>query len=147
MQTLPFRFVAYGDTRSYPADHAAVMRSIVRSDPDFVLHVGDQVNSGRIYAEWEPQYFTPAANMFKGMPLFPVMGNHEFSGTERIWYYDFFSVPDNGLSGYGEHFYAFTYGCVRFIGLSACEGGCDSFTAGTPQYNWLVQPTDRRPNS
>jgi hypothetical protein len=136
--TVPYRFVAYGDTRSFPADHAAVVRSILPSEPDFALHVGDFVNSGRIYAEWEPQYFTPAAPLLKNVPLFPVLGNHEFGGTERIWYYDFFSVPDNGLSGYGEHFYAFTYGCARFIGLSACEGGCDPFTSGTPQYAWLV---------
>ncbi len=135
--TVPFRFVAYGDTRSNPGAHKAVVDSILRSGPDFVLHVGDFVNSGRIYSEWEPQYFTPAADMLKGTPLFPALGNHEFSGTGQIWYYDFFSVPDNGVSGYGEHFYGFSYGAARFIGLSACEG-CDSFASGTPQYNWLL---------
>lgn len=138
-ENVPFRFVAYGDTRTQTARHALVAESIVRSDPDFILHVGDFVNNGRVYAEWGPQFFTPAANMLKRVPLFPVLGNHEFSGAGRVLYYDYFNVPTNGLSGYGEHFYAFTYGCARFIALSVCEGGCDPFTPGTVQYNWLLQ--------
>ncbi len=138
-ENVPFRFVAYGDTRTQVTKHALVAESIVRSDPDFVLHVGDQVANGRVYAEWGPQFFAPAANMLKRAPLFPVLGNHEFSGSGKVYYYDFFDVPANGVSGYGEHFYAFTYGCARFVALSACEGGCDSFTPGSAQYNWLLQ--------
>jgi len=56
--TVPYRFAAYGDTRTYPDAHAAVVQSIIHSDPDFVLHVGDYVANGRTYAEWEPQFFT-----------------------------------------------------------------------------------------
>jgi hypothetical protein len=134
----PFRFVAYGDTRSYPADHAAVVNAIIPHQPDFVLHVGDYVNSGRIYSEWKPQYFDPAAIMLKNAPLFTVLGNHEYSGTERMWYFDFFSTPDNGSPINREHWYAFTYGSARFVALNACEGGGDSFTPGSEQYNWLV---------
>jgi hypothetical protein len=121
-----------------------VAESVVRSDPDFILHVGDLVANGRTYAEWGPQFFTPATNMLKRAPLFPVLGNHEVSGSGKSYHYDFFNVPTNEVSGYGVHFYAFTYGCARFIALSACEGGCDPFTPGSAQHNWLLP---RRPRS
>jgi 3',5'-cyclic AMP phosphodiesterase CpdA len=71
------------------------------------------------------------------VPLFGVLGNHEYSGSEKMWYYDFFAPPDNGSTANKEHWYAFTYGCARFIGLNACEGG-DSFLPGSEQYQWLV---------
>jgi len=127
----PFRFVAYGDTRTDTVAHSQVAASIIPHDPDFVLHVGDLVANGRTYSEWEPQFFTPAANMLKNTPMFSVLGNHEYSGTGAIYYFDFFSLPNN------EKWYAFTYGSARFIALNACDG-CDSFAPGSAQYNWLV---------
>ncbi|MBI5386816.1 MAG: metallophosphoesterase [Verrucomicrobia bacterium] len=134
---VPFRFAAYGDTRTYPLDHAAVVRSMIPHDPSFVLHVGDFVGNGRAYSEWSPQYFGPAADLLRNVPLFPVLGNHEYSGTEQLWYFDFFATPDNGSTQNKEHWYAFTYGSARFIGLNACEGG-DSFLPGSEQYQWLT---------
>jgi immune inhibitor A len=127
----PFRFVAYGDTRTNTTVHAQVAQSIIPHQPDFVLHVGDLVNSGRTYGEWGPQFFTPAADLLKGTPLFPVLGNHEYSGAGALHYFDFFSLPNN------EKWYAFTYGSARFIALNVCDG-CDSFAPGSAQYTWLT---------
>ena len=36
----PFTFVAYGDTRTNPADHQAVVNSIIEHEPALVLHSG-----------------------------------------------------------------------------------------------------------
>lgn len=56
--------------------------------------------------------------------MFPVMGNHEGSGTE---FREFFSLPDN------EQWYSFTYGCVQFIALDTTV----TYSSGS-QHSWLV---------
>lgn len=40
------RFVAYGDTRSQPAEHSAVIQAIISGAPELVIHTGDLVADG-----------------------------------------------------------------------------------------------------
>jgi len=119
----PFRFVAYGDSRSQPTEHAAVVAGIIASAPAFVVHTGDLVGSGA-YNEWGTEFFTPAHDLMIDTPMLPALGNHE---NNSPWYYDFFSLPGN------EQWYAFTYGCARYIALDTNA----DFSPGSPQYTWL----------
>ncbi len=126
-----FRFVAYGDTRSQPAEHAAVIQGIINTPggpPELVLHSGDLVANGRNYSEWEPQFFTPAHDLMVDTPMIPILGNHEYGGTGQLWFLDFFSLPNN------EEWFGFTYSNVRFVGLNTNV----SYSPGSSQYNWLV---------
>jgi len=123
-----FRLVVYGDTQIYAANHAAVVSAIVDNSPDLVLKVGDNVQNGRNYEEWEEQFFTPAAPLMVDTSLFSAIGNHEYDGRGELWYYDLFSLPGN------EQWYAFTYGCTRIIAL---DTNVDLFP-GSEQYEWLV---------
>jgi len=122
-----FRFVVYGDTRSQPDEHAAVIDGIINSGPELVLHTGDIVANGRNYDDWGPQFFDPAYNLMINTLVLPILGNHEYNGTGQLWFFDFFSLPGN------EQWYAFTYGGVRFIGLNTMA----DYSAGSAQYNWL----------
>jgi predicted phosphodiesterase len=135
-----FRFVAYGDNRSDPSYyfwpdyheyHDAVIQGIIDTPggaPEFVIHTGDLVRSGRNYEEWAPQFFGPAYDLMVNTPLLPVLGNHEYSGSGQLWHLDFFSVGNN------DQWFAFTYGGVRFIGLNTCV----DYSPGSDQYKWLV---------
>lgn len=123
----PYRVAVYGDTRTQYDRHARVAQAIIGSAPDIVLHTGDLVDQGKNYSAWGQQFFTPAADLMVDTPIFPVLGNHEYNGSGAMWYYTFFSLPGN------EQWYAFSYGCSRFIGLDTNA----DFSPGSPQYTWL----------
>ena len=129
-----FRFVAYGNTRDNPDDHTLVIQAIINSEPEIVLNTGDLVGNGRQYAQWGPQYFTPSYELMIKTPVLPVLGNHEYYGSEQLWFFDFFSLPGNETPLGDEQWFAFTYGCVRFIGLNTNV----SYSQGSDQYIWLV---------
>ena len=126
-QTL--RFVVYGDSRSDVETHRQTIAGIIRSKPDVVFHTGDLVTSGRDYGNWDTEFFGPADELLGSIPLVPVLGNHEYAGTGPLWFFYFFDRPLN------EGWFAATYGNTRFIGLDTNVG----YTAGSPQYQWLVQ--------
>ncbi len=125
-----FRFVVYGDSRDFPADHTAVVQGIINSEPEFVLHTGDLVSDGMTKSLWGTEFFTPARDLMINTPLYPVLGDNENNAS---WFYDFLSLPDNGSTTDPERWHAFTYGNVRFIGLDTNV----NYSSGSDQYNWL----------
>jgi len=125
----PFRFAVYGDSRTDKERHSAVVQAIFGNSPDIVLHTGDLVSYGDTYSFWE-EYFTPAAPLIRTTPVFPVLGNHD----GYSYYYDLFALPGN------EQWYAFTYGCARFIGIDTNV----DFSNGSAQYSWLVNELQSR---
>ncbi len=102
----PFRFVAYGDTRTQPDKHAAVIARIVAFRPDFVLQTGDQVANGEREPEWDV-FFATAQPMLKDAAYFPELGNHEHTAAP---YFKYFPVARD---------YSFDYGNVHFVGLDS----------------------------
>jgi PKD repeat protein len=126
----PFRFVAYGDTRTNAADHAAVVSAIIASNPRVVLHNGDFVDTGSKDSYWVSAWFTPAAPLIADVVVFPALGNHEGNAT---LYYNYFDPPDGG-GDYNERWYSFNYGNAHFTVLDTEA----PYTPGSAQYNWLV---------
>jgi len=106
-----FRFAAYGDSRSEPANHAKAVDMIRDNSPDMIIHVGDYVGTGTI-ENYEDQFFTPAAPLLRNTPLFPSRGNHDTD----IWYPHLFITPDNNPAG-SDLYYSFDYGLAHFICL------------------------------
>lgn len=127
----PFRFAAYGDTRTYPSDHAAVIQAIIASGPEFVLHSGDLVENGTEYSQWGRQFFDPTADLMKNTTMFPALGNHE---NNSHWYYDLFSLPAAESGSTTEAWYSFDYSNAHFIALDTCQ----NYAPGSTQYQWLV---------
>lgn len=126
----PFRFAAYGDSRSYPSDHAAVVNAIIASDPRFVLHTGDFVSRGGSESNWQTEFFTPAAPLLKDTCLYPTLGNHE---EHASYYFLYFCTPPGGGID-NEQWYSFDYGNCHFVAVDTD----DDFSTGSAQYNWLV---------
>jgi len=121
-----WRLAVYGDSRSDPTAHSAVVAQILAAKPDLVLHTGDLVSDGRQYDLWKPQFFEPLAPLMARIPLFPCLGNHEGNSEH---YYRYFSLPNN------EAWYSFDYANAHFL----CLDSCQPYTEGTEQYRWLEQ--------
>jgi len=120
----PVRIAFYGDTRSYPAEHARVADAILAARPDIVLCTGDLVADGRQQRQWDEQYFGPARNLFACVPCYPCLGNHDRHAKR---YFDLHALPGN------EAYYVVDYGCVRLITLDQFQPlGPDS-----EQRRWL----------
>jgi len=84
-----FSFVAYGDIRytnpadtraSSPAYRRALVDGIAASNPNFVLISGDLVLAGGNREDWHVWEQGTAPFRRSGVPVFPVIGNHELYG-------------------------------------------------------------------
>jgi 3',5'-cyclic AMP phosphodiesterase CpdA len=121
------RFVVYGDSRSNPSQHTQVVQGIMASDPDIVLHAGDLVTDGRVYDQWNPEYFEPVSPLTNaGIPIYVALGNHEHDAS---WCYDWF------FNGSSRSWYSFDRSGAHFIILDTNK----AFSSGSAQYTWLEQ--------
>jgi hypothetical protein len=81
-----------------------------------VLFPGDLVQWGWFYDQWRDHFFGPAASLFSRVPVYPVLGNHE---DDTDYFFALFRLPDNGTSGYEEHWWFHDYSNLRVIGLDS----------------------------
>lgn len=110
----PFTVVVYGDTRTNPNDHLAVVHRIIQQECDLVLNVGDLVEDGRDLSQWNI-FFNTTKNLIKNVPYYPVLGNHERNAQH---YYDLFHLPDGG-GQQNKQWYSFDYGNAHFVCLDS----------------------------
>jgi predicted phosphodiesterase len=131
------KLIAYGDTRTYPADHDGVagkIRAAYAADPAFqtiALHAGDWVASnGETY--WTNEWFVSGTTypqlkaLQAEVPIVGVRGNHEGTGTIYAKYF-----PEPYVAGF---YWSFDYGPVHV----AMVDQYTTYTAGSPQLNWLA---------
>ncbi len=94
-----------------------------------ILIPGDLVQDGNNYASWRSTFFNPAENLFSQVPIYPVLGNHE---NNSPYYFLYFKLPENGTSGFLDHWWYKDHGNVRIIGLNS-----NGVYAGAAQLAWL----------
>lgn len=112
-------------------DHAAEL-------PDaagLVLIAGDLVDNGWLVDDWTDDFFAGAAPLIAGVPVYPVLGNHE-AGSPL--YRRYFHLPENGSPGYEEQWWRTHHGNVRLIGLDSNAGALFDL-----QLEWLGQELDQ----
>jgi acid phosphatase type 7 len=107
---VPFRFVAYGDTRFHnPADteaanstvRVALVRAIADTNPTFICFTGDIVYNGYDENDWKTFDAETSVWRDKHIPVFPALGNHEFHGDEKTDLANYFArFPDLKNSRY-----------------------------------------------
>ncbi len=115
-------FVVYGDTRSDSAAHRLVVNEMACANSDFMIHVGDYVNTGDSTDDWN-MYFKVADTLLQSTMLIPAIGNHE----SPYWPYDtLFPLPD------AEDYYSVDYGNVHTVILNT-----EMDLLGT-QLSWLI---------
>lgn len=129
------KFIAYGDTRTYPAQHDGVAASIISeyvSDPEFqtlLIAVGDLVANGNLEADWGTEFFDPTytniQTMLATLPYQSCMGNHEGSGVLFTKYF-----PYPFVSG---RYWSFDYGPAHVVVVDQYT----SYGAGSAQLSWI----------
>ncbi|HEY3449599.1 MAG TPA: metallophosphoesterase [Myxococcales bacterium] len=125
----PLRVVAFGDTRTNPADHAAVIAGILSRSPHLVLHSGDLVESSTAL-NWAT-FFSVEAPLVSRYPLLPAIGNHE---GDAILYREKFVLPT--ASPGGERYYARRFAQVGVLTLDQYDS---AYGAGSDQLAFAQQ--------
>ncbi len=101
---VPFRFVAYGDTRFHdpkdtdaanPAVRVALVKTIADVNPAFICFTGDIVYNGYDTNDWKVWDSETSIWYEKKIPIYPALGNHDLHGDEKIALANYFQrFPD-----------------------------------------------------
>lgn len=76
-----FRFAVYGDSRSDPAAHGAVIQSMIKEQPVVVFNVGDVVGEG-LREQYKAEHFDPSRQLGHNVPIYVAIGNHEWKEAD-----------------------------------------------------------------
>ncbi|MFK7691580.1 metallophosphoesterase [Paenibacillus sp. HJGM_3] len=142
---VPFSFTVTSETGGYSGFdttggqiNTAVFEQMQRYRPDLALFVGDIVNDGQQYEDWEKFFFGPGRSFLTTTPAYCCPGNHENYAES---YKDWFAFPPPSI------YYSFDYGDVHFISLDATDfvknahypQGAGEMSPGHAQYDFLVR--------
>ena len=142
----PFRFAFFGDTRfTNPTDtrdsNAAVRRTLVQgiadARPAFVSVGGDIVYHGDDANDWKTWDAETAIWREHGIPVYPVLGNHDLSGGKLALENYFQRFPELKNSRYYSVRAANALLLVLDSSLAELSG---------PQGQWLVSKLDNIPS-
>lgn len=114
-----FSFLLYGDNRSNPYAHAAVVQAMRKAPADFLVHTGDMVYDGSQPKDWA-DFFAIERELLRERCLFPAIGNHEIAmptSDGALRYARMFRVPAPAAAA--ERWYTFRWGSARFFVLDA----------------------------
>jgi hypothetical protein len=130
------KFMAYGDSRTYPLMHnmvAGLINSGWKADEDyqtFIMSMGDLVTDGNYESNWTSELFNlgmpDIREMMANLPFLACRGNHE--GEAKL-FAKYFPYP------YAANYYwSFDYGPAHFAAVDVYV----DFFPGSAQYEWLV---------
>jgi hypothetical protein len=111
------KFLLYGDNRSDPTAHAAVVRAMESSSSDFLVNTGDMVEDGGRADDWQ-SFFDVEAPLLRDRALFVAVGNHELyddrAGANFARYFGF--AAQNGCA---QPYGTLRWSNVRFFFLNS----------------------------
>ncbi|MBI4300461.1 MAG: metallophosphoesterase family protein [Chloroflexi bacterium] len=117
-------FVAWGDNRTNHSIHRGLALQVKQAEPDFVINVGDLVESGKRMSDWDA-FFEDEKELLLTAPLYPALGNQE---EDSPLYFSLFALPGN------ERWYSFDSGPAHFVALDVVFS---DYGPGSEQYAWL----------
>jgi hypothetical protein len=145
--TLPFRFVAYGDTRftdptntrvSNPVVRQAIVQAIADAHPAFVSIGGDISYKGDNVDDWKTWDKETAVWRERNITVYPELGNHDLAGDQKIALENYFKrFPDLQNNRYYSARVANTFFLMLDSSLDELSG---------PQGKWLVHEFDTLPS-
>lgn len=142
----PFTFVAYGDARFHnpadkepanPAARLALVEAIAAVKPAFVCFTGDLVYNGFDNNDWNVWDSETSIWREKKIPVYPVLGNHEFHGDVKVALGNYFQrFPELKESRY----YSVRAANAMLLALDSSQ---EEVTG--PQGAWLADKLDHVP--
>lgn len=99
--------------------------------PDFNLQLGDNAYNAGTDTEYQTGYWNMYPTIFRKMPQWSTLGNHDANNTTPSGvgapysypYFDMFTFPTAGEAGGvasgTEHYYSFDYGNIHFVCLDS----------------------------
>ena len=145
--SVPFRFVAYGDSRFHdptdtdaanPPVRIALVRAIAAVNPAFICFTGDIVYNGYDKNDWKVWDGETSIWREKNIPVYPTIGNHELHGDESVALGNYFQrFPDLKNSRH----YSVRAANVLLLVL---DSSLDETTG--PQGEWLAKKLDNIPS-
>lgn len=143
---VPFRFVAYGDTRFHdprdtsaanPPVRRALVQAIAEANPAFICFTGDIVYNGHDATDWKVWDSETSIWREKKIPIYPALGNHDLRGNEGVALSNFFQrFPDLNKSRYYS---------VRAANVLILVLDSSSNEIAGPQGVWLADKLDHAP--
>ena len=143
---IPFRFVAYGDTRFHdprdteaanPRVRLALVQAIAEQNPAFVCFTGDIVYNGFDAEDWKV-WDSETIWRDKKIPVYPALGNHDLHGEPRLALSNYFQrFPDLKYSRYYSVRAANSLVLVLDSSMEEVIG---------PQGQWLADKLDHVPS-
>jgi Icc-related predicted phosphoesterase len=144
--SVPFHFVAYGDSRFHdpkdteaanPAARQALVKAIAEANPAFISFGGDIVYNGYDKDDWKVWDSETAVWREKNIPVYPALGNHDLHGDEKVALANYFQrFPDLKNSVY----YSVRAGNTLVLTLDSSLD--ETFGA---QAQWLSEKLDHLP--
>jgi acid phosphatase type 7 len=144
--SVPFRFVAYGDTRFHdpkdtesanPPVRVALVQAIAEVNPAFVCFTGDIVYNGYDVNDWKTWDNETSIWRDRNIPVYPALGNHDLHGDEKVALGNYFQrFPELKNSRYYSVRAANTLLLVLDSSLDESLG---------PQGQWLAAQLDNIP--
>ena len=129
-ETGTLRIGIIGDASFGDSTTSSVVNRMADSDLDFVLHVGDVVDETELdvdpFQSYAMKFYTPFAPLLTQMPVYTVIGNHDYDADIRwqdnaFYYYAFPPFPDSLFPGQENReknqYYAFAYHNIQFVML------------------------------
>ena len=144
---VPFRFIAYGDTRFHdphdtdaanPEARVALVQAIANENPAFICFTGDIVYNGYDTNDWKVWDNETSTWREKKIPIYPVLGNHDLHGNEDVALANYFQrFPDLKNSRYYS---------VRAANALILALDSSLIEASGAQGQWLAEKLDHVPS-
>ncbi|XZE55464.1 metallophosphoesterase [Planctomycetaceae bacterium SH139] len=125
-RSTPFAFAVISDTQGNPTVSLQLATMAWAQRPNFCLHAGDLVSTGKNPEHWTQHFFPGMKPLIERVPFYPVLGNHEQNAKN---YFDYVALPNP------EFYYHFQYGNAEFFMIDSNR----NVDPGSEQYKWLEE--------
>jgi predicted phosphodiesterase len=131
--TQPFTALVFGDSGLGTPDQMTLAQHMSQEKFDLVLHTGDVIYPNGAASYYDARFFQPYAPILTSRPIFPAIGNHDWSSQNGQPYLDAFHLPKNNPQQ-TELYYSFDWGNTHFVSIDTWN----TFRVAGPAMNWLA---------